>query len=89
MVKYLECPDCGFVFKAPLMDIKFTHLGYNLPGLGLVKCPECKVEKRRKHYKQATEADLAKNTTLSKSGGKKSEPVSEKEMLEQSKYEDQ
>lgn len=64
MAKYLECPDCGFVFKAPLADLKFTHLGFTFPGLGIVRCPECKEEKRRKEYRQLLESDLAKDPTL-------------------------
>ncbi len=57
MAKYLECPDCGFVFKAPIADIKLTHLGFTFPGLGLVRCPECKEEKRRREYRIVQESD--------------------------------
>jgi hypothetical protein len=60
--KYFECPNFGFVFEAPAMDIKFSHTGVTFPGFGLVKCPQCKEEKRRKYYKIVPESDLAKNT---------------------------
>ena len=60
MEKYFECPNFGFVFEAPAMDIKFSHTGVTFPGFGLVKCPQCKEEKRRKYYKIVPESDLAK-----------------------------
>lgn len=89
MVKYLECPNCGFVFKAPIMDIKFTHLGWTIPGTGLVKCPNCKEEKRRKFYKKATESDLTRNSTAQDSADPvKATSKSETDMIEDSKYED-
>ena len=62
MAKYLECPDCGFIFKAPVADIKFTHIGFTFPGLGLVRCPECKGEKRRKYYRKVQESDPSNNS---------------------------
>lgn len=89
MVKYLECPKCGFVFKAPAMDLKYTGIGWTVPGLGLVKCPECKEKDRRKKYKQVQEADLAKNSTLNNTEPVKARQVPETDLIEDSKYEDE
>lgn len=89
LAKYLECPNCGFVFKAPVMDMKFSHLGWTVPGLGLVRCPECKEEKRRKFYKQASESDLSKNPSPDAVEPAKAKPQSETDLLEDSKYEDE
>lgn len=45
MAKMVKCPDCGTVFKRPLMDIKYSHLGWTLKGTGVLDCPSCGVEK--------------------------------------------
>jgi uncharacterized C2H2 Zn-finger protein len=89
MVKFLECPNCGFVFKAPVMDLKFTHLGWTIPGAGVVRCPQCKEEKRRKHYKLAQETDLSKNPASDSGVTAKAKPATESELVEESKYEDE
>lgn len=53
MKKMIVCPDCGAEFKSPLMDLKFDHLGWTVPGLGVVKCPECGKDHRRNDYASA------------------------------------
>ncbi len=90
MVKYLECPNCGFVFKAPVMDLKFTKLGVTFPGTGIVRCPECKQEKRRKHYAVVPESDLAKNaTSKANDGTAQTKPAAESDLIEESRFEDE
>lgn len=58
MAKMIVCPNCGDIFKRPAMDIKFSHLGWTIPGTGLVRCPSCKEEKRRKFFKLATDQEI-------------------------------
>ncbi len=89
MVKYLSCPNCGFVFKAPLMDMKFSHLGWTIPGTGVVRCPQCKEEKMRRHYKKAQESDLSKNSATNADETTETKPASEPDLIEDSKYEDE
>ena len=89
MVKFLECPNCGFVFKAPIMDMKFSHLGWTIPGTGVVRCPQCREEKRRKHYKKAQESQLANNATAKAHEDVASKPAAEPDLIEDSKYEDE
>jgi hypothetical protein len=50
MRKKITCPDCGAEFNSPYMDWKNDHLGLTIPGLGIVRCPECKVEHRRSEF---------------------------------------
>jgi uncharacterized C2H2 Zn-finger protein len=57
MVKYLKCPDCSYVFKAPLTDMKRIGIGFSPPGLGVVECPNCKQAKPRKFYIVALEEE--------------------------------
>lgn len=89
MVKYLECPNCSFVFKAPAMDLKFAGLGWTVPGLGVVKCPQCKESKRRKYYKVVQESDLARNAVVKEDETVMAKPTAEKDLIEDSKYEDE
>jgi predicted RNA-binding Zn-ribbon protein involved in translation (DUF1610 family) len=48
--KWLKCPDCGEVFKAPMVDQRFTGVGVNPPYLGRVKCPKCGQMRSRRDY---------------------------------------
>jgi ribosomal protein S27AE len=41
-VKYLKCPECGFIFVAPLTDKKRTGFGFSTPGRRVVDFPNCK-----------------------------------------------
>lgn len=50
MAKMIVCPDCGEEFKRPLMDLKYSGLGWTIPGLGLIKCPHCGEEHRRSDF---------------------------------------
>ena len=52
--KKLKCPDCGTVFSAPLMDNKFTGLGWTLPYLGRVKCHKCGESRSRRDYQKVS-----------------------------------
>ena len=51
--KWLKCPDCGEVFKAPMMDQRYTGIGLSPPGLGRVKCPKCGQMRSRRDYQKA------------------------------------
>lgn len=48
--KWLKCPDCGEVFKAPAMDQRSMGVGFSPPGLGRVKCPKCGQMRARRDY---------------------------------------
>ena len=48
--KWLKCPDCGNVFKAPAMDERYTGIGLSPPGLGRVTCPKCGEKRSRRDY---------------------------------------
>jgi len=48
--KWLKCPDCGEVFKAPMVDQRYTGVGFNPPYLGRVKCPKCGQMRSRRDY---------------------------------------
>jgi predicted RNA-binding Zn-ribbon protein involved in translation (DUF1610 family) len=48
--KWLKCPDCGEVFKAPMVDQRFSGVGLNPPYLGRVKCPKCGQMRSRRSY---------------------------------------
>jgi predicted RNA-binding Zn-ribbon protein involved in translation (DUF1610 family) len=50
--KKLKCPDCGTVFNAPAMDNKRSGLGWTLPYLGVVKCPNCGEKRSRRDYQK-------------------------------------
>ncbi len=88
MVKYIKCPNCGQVFKRPLMDRKFTGLGFNPPGLGVLRCPNCMEEKRRKYFEVVPEGE-AQVVQQQVEGNHKVEATSEKDLIEDSKYEDE
>ncbi len=48
--KMLKCPNCGYTFKAPLMDRKIIGYGWDLPGLGVIVCPKCNYTAPRKEF---------------------------------------
>ncbi len=50
MAKFLKCPNCSFVFRAPMMDKKILGFGFSPPGWGVVECPNCKQDKARQFY---------------------------------------
>jgi predicted RNA-binding Zn-ribbon protein involved in translation (DUF1610 family) len=60
--KWLKCPDCGQVFKAPMYDQRMTGIGVNPPYLGKVKCPKCGQLRSRRDYQSVPRptADSAK-----------------------------
>lgn len=88
MVKYIKCPNCGHVFKRPLMDRKFSGLGFNPPGLGVLRCPNCQEEKRRKYFEVVPEGE-AEATQVQAAPNHKVEASSEKDLIEDSRYEDE
>jgi len=51
--KKLKCPDCGTVFAAPAMDTKRSGMGWTIPFMGYVKCPECGESRSRRDYQKA------------------------------------
>jgi hypothetical protein len=55
--KRLKCPQCGQVFKSPLMDQKMFGAGWTLPYLGSVKCPHCGSERSRQEYEKVNAAE--------------------------------
>lgn len=90
MAKFLECPNCSFVFKAPAMDLKFNGLGWTVPGLGVVKCPECKQQKRRKYFKQVQESDLSRNSETRSDGTIRTNSRQDaNDAIEDSRFEDE
>lgn len=88
MAKFIKCPDCGHVFKSPAVDIKRIGFGFTVPGLGVIRCPECKTEKRRKLFPLSTEEEANVSSGTSKSHATTPEP-SEKDLIEESKYDDE
>ena len=60
--KWLKCPDCGEVFKAPALDQKSSGLGFNPPGLGKVQCPKCGQTRARRDYQKASPPDQPRAT---------------------------
>lgn len=88
MAKFLVCPNCGKIFKSPVMDLKFIGLGWTVPGLGVVKCPECGEKKSRKHYKVAAEGDI-ENLAPAAGVQKAAAPQAETDLIEDSKFEDE
>lgn len=43
MARMVKCPECGEVFKEPLIKEKRHGIGINFPGLpGAITCPKCK-----------------------------------------------
>lgn len=60
MVKYLKCPECSFVFVAPLTDKKRIGFGFSPPGWGVVECPSCKGDKARRFYNEVSEEEFRK-----------------------------
>ncbi len=48
--KWLRCPDCGEVFKAPASDMKTVGFGPVPAGVGVVACPKCGQTRRRGNY---------------------------------------
>lgn len=86
MAKFIVCPNCGKIFKSPAMDLKYIGLGWTVPGLGVVKCPNCGERKARKHYSVAQEADFQSQNV--KSDVPKAAPTPEKDLISDSKFED-
>ena len=43
MARMVKCPECGEVFKEPLIKGKRIGIGFNfIPGLpGVITCPRC------------------------------------------------
>lgn len=82
MVKYFKCPKCNNGFKAPAVDQKFTGLGYTIPGLGVIVCPECHYRDRRKRFIQITEGEVTQEKPVPSP-----EVKPEVETLEDSKFE--
>jgi predicted RNA-binding Zn-ribbon protein involved in translation (DUF1610 family) len=60
--KWLKCPDCGNIFRAPMVDQRRTGIGVNPPYLGRVKCPKCGQMRSRRDYQSVPRptADSAK-----------------------------
>jgi predicted RNA-binding Zn-ribbon protein involved in translation (DUF1610 family) len=52
--KWLKCPDCGEVFKAPATDQRSLGVGVSPPYLGKVKCPKCGQVRSRRDYIKAS-----------------------------------
>ena len=48
----LKCPNCGEVFKAPLMDQRTYGIGWSPPYMGRVACPKCKEARSRRDYQK-------------------------------------
>jgi ssDNA-binding Zn-finger/Zn-ribbon topoisomerase 1 len=43
MARMVKCPECGEVFKEPLIKEKRHGIGINFPGMpGAITCPKCK-----------------------------------------------
>lgn len=70
------------------MDEKILGFGLTIPGLGVIKCPECKQKKRRKYFKVVDESALAHNDELKAKEPENEEPKKETDEIEESKYED-
>jgi len=52
--KWLKCPDCGEVFKAPAFDQRSLGVGVSPPYLGTLSCPKCRQTRSRRDYQKAT-----------------------------------
>lgn len=87
MAKYIKCPNCGHVFKSPAMDNKRFGLGFTIPGMGVVRCPECKTDQGRRKYTVVTEqeAEVEKLERATRQPEKRSD----EELIEGSKFEDE
>ena len=48
----LKCPNCGEVFKGPLMEERRLGIGWSPPYLGRVVCPACKESRSRRDYQK-------------------------------------
>lgn len=90
MPKFIKCPDCGYVFKRPLVDQKKrVTIGFSPPGLGVLICPNCKVEKRRKYFEVVPESEAGSVVQQQVASNHKVEVTSEKDLIEDSRYEDE
>lgn len=87
MPKFIKCPECGHVFKRPVVDRKFTGLGFSPPGMGVLRCPECKFEKRRKYFPIVGEGDTPPPSTPE--APKPIKQTSQADDIEESKFEDE
>lgn len=57
--KQLKCPDCEYIFNAPNLEEKWTGLGWTLPYMGVIRCPECGKKRSRRDYNKV-ETELEK-----------------------------
>ena len=59
MARMVKCPECGEVFKEPL--IKGKRIGFNfIPGLpGIIMCPKCKYKSDSSDFPTADSAPTA------------------------------
>jgi ssDNA-binding Zn-finger/Zn-ribbon topoisomerase 1 len=48
--KQLRCPDCEHVFNAPIMEEKWSGLGWTLPYMGIIRCTKCGNKRSRRDY---------------------------------------
>lgn len=55
MARMVECPECGEVFKEPLIKGKRIGIGFNfIPGLpGIITCPKCKFKSDNSNFPTA------------------------------------
>ena len=48
--KQLKCPDCEYIFNAPIMEEKWSGLGWTFPYMGVIKCHKCGNKRSRRDY---------------------------------------
>lgn len=70
------------------MDRKYTGLGFNPPGLGVLRCPNCKEEKRRKYFEVVPEGEAGVIQQQAEANHKV-EATPEKDLIEDSRFEDE
>lgn len=87
MKKYLECPKCGHYFKKPVMDQSYIGFGLAFPGLGLVRCPNCREKARRNKYRVLDEVPAGESAKVSSNTFTGVKP--DVDLVEDSKYEDE
>jgi ssDNA-binding Zn-finger/Zn-ribbon topoisomerase 1 len=88
MAKIVVCPNCGKVFKLPLMDMKMIGFGFSPPYLGVVECPDCKNKLGRRKYKLAPEGAEPQDGRMSDKDV--TQPAPDPSVgIEESKYEDE
>jgi uncharacterized C2H2 Zn-finger protein len=62
--KRLKCPDCGYVFKAPLMDEKTIGVGWTFPYIGKIECPHCHAFHSRRDYPKVEKIETTTKSNL-------------------------